>query len=100
MYLTEEERAMALDQLHRHHKVDRVRRRGEAAQFGPADFWELGRLSEAEKDLPRPEIRRIIRERRTGEWVRRMRQKGVPLFKCSVCQEITAGGEGRSRGKK
>ena len=41
------------------------------------DFEDLGYPTDAERELPKVEIRRIIRERKEAKWLDLMRQKGL-----------------------
>jgi len=88
--LTEEEKEMDLADLHRKWKHEDQQRKQEATHFTPYDFRPLGKLTEAQKFLSRPEVRRVIRERRTERWVQEMKAKGVPLHECEVCHEIAS----------
>jgi hypothetical protein len=86
VFLTEEEQNLsvaALDKRWRdQEQKERALRRTEEEE-------ELGVLTEEEKKLPKSELKFLIRRKKKDAWIRRMQDRNIPLFKCSVCGEIT-----------
>jgi len=90
-YLTEEEKKLSMDGLHRQWKLERQRRNNEREVLARHDFEDLGELTEEQRELPRAVIRRIIRQRKNEVWANAMRAKGIPVSQCDVCLELTTG---------
>lgn len=90
-YLTEEEKNMSMDALHRAWKIERQRQNNEREELSRHDFAELGDLTAEQKELPRAAIRRIIRQRKNEVWATAMKARGIPVFQCDVCYELTTG---------
>lgn len=88
-FLTDEERNMTMDELHRKFKVENQRRFSEAADLRATDFEPLGDLTAEQKQLPRFVVKRLIRQRKHQLWVEEMQARGVPLHRCDVCHELT-----------
>ncbi len=88
-FLTAEERLMSLDELHRKFKLENQRRFNEAAELRRMDFEPLGQLTEQQAMLPRYAIKRLIRQKKHEAWVKDMQARGIPLFRCDVCHELT-----------
>lgn len=86
-FLSEEEKAMTLDALHRKFKLEDQQRRNEREELRRHDYEELGDLTEAEKELPKHEIRKIISRRREQCWRQRMIDSGRKLHQCQVCRK-------------
>ena len=63
-YLSEEEKNMTMDELHRKWKIEGQKAREERVALNPFDFKELGELTEEQKLLPKYEIRKIIRNKK------------------------------------
>jgi hypothetical protein len=90
-YLTDEEKALSMDALHRLWKVERQRLNNEREALSRHDFESLGDLTEAQKQLPRSAVRQIIRQRKSEVWAQAMRARGIPVHQCDVCYELTTG---------
>ncbi len=88
-FLTTEEQQMSLDELHRKFKLENQRRFNEAADLRRMDFEPLGQLTEQQAMLPRYAIKRLIRQKKHEAWVKDMQARGIPLFRCDVCHELT-----------
>jgi hypothetical protein len=84
-YLTEEEKRLSLGEL--------------AVQWRKASLlqqleknnqrsYDLGWMTEQQKEYPRAEIRRIISERKHDNWIQAMKRRNVPLRFCDVCQQL------------
>jgi hypothetical protein len=89
--LTEAEKMMTMDALHRAWKVERQRQNNEREALSRHDFEELGELTTEQKELPRAAVRKIIRQRKNEVWANAMKARGVPVFQCDVCYELTTG---------
>jgi len=90
-YLTDEEKKLSMDALHRAWKVERQRQNNEREALSRCDFEELGHLTAEQKELPRAAVRRIIRQRKNEVWANTMKARGIPVFQCDVCYELTTG---------
>ena len=88
LFLSEEEKGMSLAELHRKWKVEAQRQREERASLSRFDFEDLGTITEEEKLLPKSQIKKIIRDRKTEKWAQDMKAKGIPLHQCEVCQQL------------
>jgi hypothetical protein len=90
-YLTDDEKQLSMDALHRLWKVERQRQNNEKEALSRHDFEELGQLTADQKELPRAAIRRLIRQRKNEVWANAMKARGIPVFQCDVCYELTTG---------
>ena len=90
-YLTEEEKAMTMDELFRKWKVERQRKRNEREALRIADFQPLGELTAEQKLLPRAQVARLINVRKNEVWAQAMREKGIQVLKCDVCSRLHTG---------
>ncbi|KAH0475384.1 MAG: uncharacterized protein KVP18_000660 [Porospora cf. gigantea A] len=55
-------------------------------ELKPYDYEDLGYPTDAERELPKAEVRRIICERKEAKWIDLMQRKGVPLHSCQTCR--------------
>jgi len=87
-FLTEVEKRLTLDELHRKWRAEEQLRRQERPDLRRCDYVPLGELTEAEKLLPRREVKRIIRNKRHAAWVQSMHDQGIPLHICDICHDV------------
>lgn len=87
-FLTDAEKALPLSELYRKWKQENQQRRREKLALHKYDFEDLGELTTEEKSLPRAQIRRIIRDRKTALWVKRMTEQGREVTKCEGCGSL------------
>lgn len=90
-FLTDEEKQMTMDELHRYWKVERQRRRNEREDLRVYDFQPLGQLTEEQKKLPRRDVERLIARRREEVWADTMRARGIEVLKCDTCYRLHTG---------
>ena len=83
--LTDEEKMMDLSELARKWKIEDQKKRLEKVELKDSDFEPLGQLTEQEKLLNRGAIRRIIRDRKDEQWVKRMKAMNVEVTICPGC---------------
>ena len=86
IYLTEEEKKMSLATLDKIWKEEEQRERSLWQRKSDND---LGLLTEEEKKLSKAELKFLIRQRKQEAWVKSMKEKNIPLFRCDVCSQIT-----------
>jgi hypothetical protein len=90
-FLTTDEKKMTLDELWRKWKLEGQQRRAEAEELRTADYDPLGELTDAQKELPRRQIRNIITRRKNEIWAENMRGQGIQVLKCPSCHRLHTG---------
>lgn len=87
-FLNEEERLMDMDSLDKKWKEEERALREQKGEKSKQEQILLGSLSKEEKELSVTEIRKLIRQKKYENWVRKMTALGVELDVCKVCNEF------------
>jgi hypothetical protein len=87
-FLTTEEKQLSLGELDKKWKNEQRNKLYERSARLDPSYFDLGELSTEEKELPVSEIKKIIRDRRQERWVQKMKDQGIPLHFCEVCQQL------------
>lgn len=86
--LTPEEKDMDLGALYCKWKLEAQRRRQEKMELAQFDTDPLEKLTPEQRDLPKPEVRKIIKDLKHKRWIATMKERGVPLHFSDTCQEL------------
>jgi hypothetical protein len=84
-YLTDNEKTMGATSLS---ALDRLWRQKAGYQIKVSDHIEIGNLTSDQLELPRHNIRTLIRNRRAAEFIARMKADGRQLNRCEKCLQL------------
>lgn len=91
-FLTEEEKGIAtLEELALYWKKKDQARRLEKRPITRFDFRELGPLTSDIKQMPRTEIKNLLKRLRQEQWANDRRAQGIQVTHCEHCNQLTAG---------
>lgn len=90
-FLTQEEQGMTMDELSRKWKLERQSRLNEQERLARLDFEPLGELTPEQKLLRRAVIRKLIADKKTELWTRRMQAQGIQVYRCETCNRLHTG---------
>lgn len=88
MQLTDAEKEMDLGELHCKWKLAAQQKRNDKMKLTQFDSEKLGKLTDEQKLMTKPEIRRIIRELKYKNWVEQMQRRNIPMKYCDVCRQL------------
>ena len=77
-----------MGELDRKWKTENQQRTQERIMKKDPSYYQIGELTIEEKELPISKIKEIIRERRHDKWAQQMRDKGIELHFCDICQQL------------